>query len=83
MIACVFVQTTMMISHSLVIHCLTCSSLLRDQEVKVKYQLLITNSFVQDHPHLKWCPAPGCPNAVLVTNVDYRPVICECGHSFW
>ena len=57
--------------------------LLCDAEVKQKYQLLITNSFVQDHPHLKWCPSPGCPNAVLTTSTDHSPVTCSCGHTFW
>ena len=57
--------------------------LLCDLEVRQKYQRLITNSFVQDHPNLKWCPAPGCPNAVLATNIEYAPISCTCGHFFW
>ncbi|XP_064400829.1 E3 ubiquitin-protein ligase arih1l-like [Halichondria panicea] len=60
----------------------TVLTLLREKTVKAKYQHLITNSFVQDHPHLKWCPAPGCPNALHVTSADYVPVTCACGHRF-
>lgn len=60
----------------------TVLGLLQKTSVRQKYQLLITNSFVQDHPSLKWCPAPGCPNAVLAHNVHHAPVTCSCGHSF-
>lgn len=74
------------------VHCTTilcaflfasCSELLRKPNVKQKFQHLITNSFVQDNHNLKWCPAPGCPNALLASNVDHAPVTCSCGHSFW
>ena len=60
-----------------------CRELLRQPDVKLKYQLLITNSFVLDNPNLRWCPAPGCPNAVLANNHEEYPVQCECGHAFW
>lgn len=68
---------------SIVVDEATVLQLLREPEVRRKYQLLITSSFVQDHPHLRWCPAPGCSNAVLCTNADLHPVSCDCGHSFW
>ncbi|CAI8030003.1 E3 ubiquitin-protein ligase arih1 [Geodia barretti] len=67
---------------SIVVDEATVLRLLRKPEVRKKYQLLITSSFVQDHPHLRWCPAPGCSHAVLCTNADLQPVVCECGHSF-
>ncbi|XP_003382988.1 PREDICTED: E3 ubiquitin-protein ligase arih1-like [Amphimedon queenslandica] len=61
----------------------TVLELLTDGEVRKKYQYLITNSFVQDHPLLKWCPSPGCCNALLASNnVEHEPVSCSCGHSF-
>lgn len=60
----------------------TVLKLLRKPDVKQKYQMIITNSFVQDHPDLKWCPSPGCTNAVLATSVDHSPVTCSCGHDF-
>ena len=59
------------------------SKLLCDSAVRRKYLLLITNSFVLDHPSIKWCPAPGCDNAVLASNIDNNPVHCSCGPSFW
>ena len=59
------------------------SKLLCDSAVRRKYLLLITNSFVLDHPSIKWCPAPGCDNAVLANSVDNNPVHCSCGHGFW
>ena len=34
--------------------------------VKLKYQHLITNSFVQCNRLLRWCPSPDCSNAVKV-----------------
>jgi ariadne-1 len=60
----------------------TVLELLNDTIVRHKYQHLITNSFVQDHPSIKWCPSPGCLNAVLANNIEYEPVSCSCGFSF-
>ena len=67
-------------------HILPPRELLKQQAVRQKYQLLITNSFVQDHPNLCWCPSPGCTNAILapsMSSTDLTPVTCLCGHSFW
>ncbi|XP_065912910.1 E3 ubiquitin-protein ligase arih1-like [Dysidea avara] len=55
---------------------------LRQPEARSKFQYLITNSFVQEHRQLKWCPSPGCQNAVLVNQVEPQSVVCKCGHSF-
>jgi hypothetical protein len=30
-----------------------------------KYTNFITKGFVDQNPHMQWCPAPGCTNAVL------------------
>lgn len=66
------------------ITCFIFRKLLKDIDIRRKYLLLITNSFVIDHPSLKWCPAKGCDNAVLAINADNRePVQCSCGHYFW
>ena len=59
------------------------SDLLKDSKIRQKYLLLITNSFVMDHPHLRWCPKPGCSNALLTAGTDLTPVTCTCGHAFW
>ena len=56
--------------------------LVKDQEVKLKYQLLITNSFVECNRFVKWCPAPGCSKAVKVTHPNARLVVCDCGNHF-
>ena len=68
-----------------------CDTVLEDQEafnlithpaVKIKYQVLITNSFVECNKILKWCPSPGCHRAVQVQFVSPLPVTCHCGHVF-
>ncbi|XP_078621115.1 E3 ubiquitin-protein ligase arih1-like isoform X5 [Branchiostoma floridae x Branchiostoma japonicum] len=60
----------------------TVMRLIQDSKVKLKYQHLITNSFVECHRLMKWCPAPDCKYAVRVQYVDAKPVSCACGHSF-
>ena len=44
----------------------TVMNLITDARVKLKYQHLITNSFVQCNRLLRWCPSPDCSNAVKV-----------------
>jgi len=60
----------------------TVMTLITDPRVKLKYQHLITNSFVQCNRLLRWCPSPDCNNAVKVQHVEAKPVKCRCGHSF-
>jgi len=60
----------------------TVMTLITDPRVKLKYQHLITNSFVQCNRLLKWCPSPDCSNAVKVQHVEAKPVKCRCTHSF-
>ena len=48
----------------------TVMTLITDPRVKLKYQHLITNSFVQCNRLLKWCPSPDCSNAVKVQVCD-------------
>eukprot|EP00088_Acartia_fossae_P006986 TRINITY_DN13237_c0_g1_i2.p1 TRINITY_DN13237_c0_g1~~TRINITY_DN13237_c0_g1_i2.p1 ORF type:complete len:511 (+),score=134.69 TRINITY_DN13237_c0_g1_i2:117-1649(+) len=55
---------------------------LTHDRVKLKYQHLITNSFVQCNRLLKWCPSPDCNNAIKVQTVEAKPVKCRCGHQF-
>lgn len=56
--------------------------LVRDPRVKLKYQHLITNSFVECNRLLRWCPQPDCNNAIKVQYVDARPVTCRCMNTF-
>ncbi|XP_045443177.1 E3 ubiquitin-protein ligase ARIH1 isoform X6 [Pipistrellus kuhlii] len=56
--------------------------LITDSKVKLKYQHLITNSFVECNRLLKWCPAPDCHHVVKVQYPDAKPVRCKCGRQF-
>jgi len=56
--------------------------MVKDQRVKLKYQQIITNSFVECNRLLRWCPAPDCGHAVKVAHHDCKPVTCNCGHTF-
>ncbi|GFO21343.1 E3 ubiquitin-protein ligase arih1 [Plakobranchus ocellatus] len=56
--------------------------LIKDQRVKLKYQQIITNSFVECNRLLRWCPAPDCGHAIKVAHHDAKPVTCHCGHTF-
>lgn len=60
----------------------TVMKLITDPRVKLKYQHLITNSFVECNKLMRWCPAPDCGNAIKVTYNDCKPVNCSCGHTF-
>nr|ACE75360.1 ariadne [Glyptapanteles indiensis] len=60
----------------------TVMRLIKISEVKVKYEYLITNSFVQFNRMLKWCPSPGCNNAIKVQYSDFKLVKCSCGYTF-
>jgi len=44
----------------------TAMGLVRDPRVKLKFQHLITNSFVKCNRLLRWCPSPDCSYAVKV-----------------
>ncbi|MGH0115362.1 UNVERIFIED_CONTAM: hypothetical protein FKN15_006790 [Acipenser sinensis] len=61
----------------------TVMRLITDSKVKLKYQHLITNSFVECNRQLKWCPAPDCHHVVKVQYPDAKPVRCKCGRQFW
>ncbi|XP_072399910.1 E3 ubiquitin-protein ligase ariadne-1-like isoform X1 [Diabrotica undecimpunctata] len=60
----------------------TVMRLLKDARVKLKYQHLITNSFVECNRLLRWCPSPDCNYAIKVSYVDSKPVACRCGNVF-
>ena len=57
-------------------------SLVDDPNVKIKYQHLITKSFVECNRLMRWCPAPNCSNVIKVQYSHAQQVQCLCGHVF-
>lgn len=52
------------------------------------YQELLTATFVSDSPNLRWCPHPGCDNAIECSQAPPRmlnqlvpTVVCSCGNA--
>jgi len=60
----------------------TVMSLIEDGKIRLRYQHLITNSFVQCNRLLQWCSAPDCTHAAKGTSFEPKPVKCRCGHLF-
>eukprot|EP01136_Pigoraptor_vietnamica_P020831 Opistho-1_new@70266 len=60
----------------------TVTSLIQEPRVLQKYQYLIAKAFVQGNKHVKWCPSPGCENAVKVPVIEAKAVKCNCGNVF-
>jgi len=55
----------------------TVMTLVTDTKVKLKYQHLITNSFVECNRLLRWCPKPECTTVIKVNYLDCQPVKCS------
>lgn len=55
--------------------------LIEDPHIKLRYQQLMTNSFVECSRLLKWCPTPDCNCAFKVQFVAAKPVVCRCGKT--
>ncbi|SPP90025.1 E3 ubiquitin-protein ligase ariadne-1 [Drosophila guanche] len=53
-----------------------------NSEVIARHQQLITNTFVECNPLLRWCPAPSCCCVIQVSSPEARAVRCKCGHQF-
>eukprot|EP01112_Ceratiomyxa_fruticulosa_P017100 TRINITY_DN5267_c0_g1_i1.p1 TRINITY_DN5267_c0_g1~~TRINITY_DN5267_c0_g1_i1.p1 ORF type:complete len:652 (+),score=121.35 TRINITY_DN5267_c0_g1_i1:1419-3374(+) len=56
-----------------------------DDSYYSKYVSFVTRSFIQDNKEIvKWCPTPGCGNAVrMVSNNGNSSIVsCDCGYSF-
>lgn len=47
-----------------------------------KYAKYLSRSFVDDNPHIKWCPAPDCGKAVFCDDSVKSVVKCACGMKF-
>ncbi|XP_053214930.1 E3 ubiquitin-protein ligase arih1l-like isoform X1 [Panonychus citri] len=60
----------------------TVMNLITDNKVKLRYQHLITNSFVECNRLLRWCPKPECSHSIKVQYIDFQPVKCTCGTIF-
>ncbi|KAK9477127.1 hypothetical protein V1514DRAFT_139271 [Lipomyces japonicus] len=62
--------------------------LLVDPKVYGRYHILLDRTFVLDHDHLIWCPAPNCEYAVEcpVSTKDLKSIVpsvqCTCGFRF-
>ncbi|KAI4260937.1 MAG: hypothetical protein LQ352_000092 [Teloschistes flavicans] len=62
--------------------------LLATQDVKDRYQVLLTRTYVDDLVNLKWCPAPNCEYAVdcAVKRQELNKIVptvaCHCKHQF-
>ncbi|XP_058795447.1 E3 ubiquitin-protein ligase arih1-like [Phymastichus coffea] len=69
-------------SCNILIDDVTIMDIVKDPKVKQRYQLLITNIFVDCNKLLRWCPIPKCGHAVKVQYIDAKPVICNCKHIF-
>jgi len=45
--------------------------------------MFLQRSFIDQNPHVKWCPSPGCENSVRCDRRGRRqPVKCACGFRF-
>ncbi|KAG5671760.1 hypothetical protein PVAND_001939 [Polypedilum vanderplanki] len=57
-----------------------------DLQTKEKYKKIITNSFVQNNRMIKFCPSPGCDNAIQIESGCLlslmESVRCSCGYYF-
>lgn len=60
----------------------TLMSIVTDSKIKLKYQKLILDHYVQCNKLVKWCSAPDCSYAIKVTYLESRSVQCKCGNSF-
>lgn len=63
----------------------TVMSLVEDEDCRNIYKRSLTDSFVEDNIDCKWCPAPGCENAILLherSGEKNDMVQCYCGLQF-
>eukprot|EP01133_Synstelium_polycarpum_P000402 gene402-475_t len=47
-----------------------------------KYQAFATKTFLQQSTALRWCPTPGCDNAITMMSDADEAVQCACGRRF-
>lgn len=75
-ITCAALHCTMLVDDQTVL------PLVSDPKVKLRYQQLITNSYVECNKQMRWCPKPECGHAVKVVYPEFQPVKCICGTKF-
>ncbi|CAF3725240.1 unnamed protein product [Rotaria sp. Silwood1] len=62
---------------------ITVLHIIESQDVRNKYQYLITNSFVQCNRKMRWCPGKNCKNAIKeLISSGVTTVTCTCHTSF-
>ncbi|CAF4912999.1 unnamed protein product [Rotaria sp. Silwood1] len=62
---------------------ITVLHIIESQDVRNKYQYLITNSFVQCNRKMRWCPGKNCKNAIKeLLSSGVTTVTCTCHTSF-
>lgn len=47
--------------------------------VKERFQMLMTNTFIMSNPLFHWCRTPDCEFVIRVQKVERLPVLCKCG----
>ncbi|CAN6883714.1 unnamed protein product [Brassica oleracea] len=53
------------------------------KEDKEKYYKYFLRSYIEDNRKMKWCPAPGCENAIeFAAGTSNYDVSCSCSRSF-
>ena len=60
----------------------TAVKLLVSPDTFTRYRRFTVHSFVDTNEYVKWCPAPGCGNAVNIDSVKNQTVTCACGYRF-
>ncbi|XWS25707.1 hypothetical protein CRYUN_Cryun27aG0090700 [Craigia yunnanensis] len=57
--------------------------LFASEEEKKKYSGYFVMSYIEENKMIKWCPGPGCENAInFVAGNENFDVSCLCSHSF-
>ncbi|PPD75325.1 hypothetical protein GOBAR_DD27752 [Gossypium barbadense] len=57
--------------------------LFASEKEKNKYSSYIVMSYIESKKMIKWCPGPGCENAIdFVAGSENLDVSCLCSHSF-
>jgi len=51
-------------------------------ETIARYQQILINGYVEKARNILFCPSPDCVHAILIQNVECKPVKCQCGYRF-